>query len=92
MAFGIEIYGPNGNTLLSMSNRVPRFAQSGSFVMNGVSNTNVNVPNMANNDSWNVFIAANSFVGLSYRLNTGFFTATNGSAANVLVSYWVVRS
>lgn len=92
MAFGIEIYGPNGNTLLSMSSRVPRFAQSGSFIMNGVSNTNVNVPNMANNDSWDVFIVANSAISITYALNTGFFRATNGSVANVLVSYWVVRS
>lgn len=92
MAFGIEIYAPSGNTLLSMSSRVARFAQSGVFTLNSNTSTSINVPNMANNDSWDVFIVANSAVSITYTLNTGFFRATNRSVANVLVSYWVVRS
>jgi len=93
MAFGIEIYAPNGNTILSMSSRVPRFAQSGVFTLNTNTSTNIDVPGMANNDSWDVFLAANSgAIDIRYTLNTGFFRATNGSVANASVSYWVVRS
>lgn len=92
MAFGIEIYAPNGNTILSMSNRVPRFAQHGTFVLNSNTSNNINVPNMANNDSWDVFIVANGGVSITYALNTGFFRATNGSVVNTSVTYWVVRS
>ncbi len=94
MAFGIEVYGPSGNTLLSMSSRVPRFVQNGTFTLNSAANTTVNVPNMQNNDSWDVFLAANASASVDLRLalNTGFFSVRNASAENTLVAYWVVRS
>lgn len=93
MAFGLEIYAPNGNTILSMSSRVPRFVQNGVFTLNSNTSTNVNVPGMANNDSWDVFLVANSSsVDIRFTLNTGFFRATNGSVVNTSVDYWVVRS
>lgn len=94
MAFGIEVYGPNGNTLLSMSSRVTRFAQQGTFNIIKNSNTTVNVPGMVNNDSWGVFlISSNSpLFNFTYTLNTGFFRVENLSSANSTVLYWVVRS
>ena len=93
MAYGLEIYNSSGNTVLAYTSRVPRFVQSGTFTLNGSSNTNITVTNMANNDSWDVFLVANSHViDIRYSLNTGFFNAVNGSAIPALVEYWVVRS
>lgn len=93
MAYGLEIYNSSGNTVLAYTSRVPRFVQSGTFVSPAVSNTNVTVTNMANNDSWDVFLSANAgAIDIRYTLNTGFFTARNSSASGVTVEYWVVRS
>jgi hypothetical protein len=93
MTYGLEVYNSSGNTVLSYTSRVPRFVQSGTFVANATSNTDVTVTNMANNDSWDVFLAANSAsIDIRYTLNTGFFRATNGSVFAVTVQYWVVRS
>ncbi len=98
MAFGIEIYAPNGNTILSMSSRVPRFVQQGIFTLASGANTTTNVSNMANNDSWDVVLVGSGFGfgvetgGLTYTLNTGFFRTFNSLSSSQNVTYWVVRS
>jgi len=93
MTYGVEIYNTSGNTVLSYTSRVARFVQSGTFTINATSNTNVTVTNMTNNDSWDVFLVANGgFTDIRYTLNTGFFTARNGSAFAATVEYWVIRS
>ena len=93
MAYGLEVYNSSGNTVLAYTSRVPRFVQSGTFTSLKTSNTDITVTGMQNNDSWDVFLVANiALVDIRYKLNTGFFTATNGSVANTTVEYWVVRS
>lgn len=93
MAFGIEIYGPNGNTLLSMSNRVPRFVQQGTFNLNINQTVNTTVTGMANNDSWDVFLAAgNSGNSWNVALNTNLFSTRHLGGVNTVMSYWVTRS
>lgn len=93
MAFGIEIYAPNGNTIISISSRLPRFGQSGTFTLNANTSTNINVPGMQNNDSWDVFLTGNTTIEVRTTLNSGFFTAKNLSlSSNSSVNYWVVRS
>lgn len=93
MAFGIEIYGPNGNTLLSMSSRVSRFGQSGTFTLNAGASANITVAGMQDNDSWDVFLSANTLVFLTYKKFTGYFIANNpAGGANCSCDYVVVRS
>jgi hypothetical protein len=93
MAYGLEVYNSSGNTVLAYTSRVTRFVQNGTFLAPNTSNTNITVTGMLNNDSWDVFLAANSTaIDIRYTLNTGFFTATNLSAVSVTVEYWVLRS
>ncbi len=93
MAFGIEIYGPNGNTLLSMSSRVPRFVQQGTFNLNINGTVNTSVTGMANNDSWDVFaVAANAGSFFNVVLNTDLFTTRHQGGVNTAITYWVTRS
>lgn len=95
MAFGIEVYAPNGNTIISISSRVARFAQQGTFTSTANSTVTINVPNMQNNDSWDVFLTQNTggiYSGIKYSLNTGFFSVRNTSTTNTPLVYWVVRS
>lgn len=94
MAFGIEVYAPNGNTLISISSRLPRFVQNGTFLLNANTPLNINVPGMANNDSWDVFLTPNIELDqINLTLNTGFFTARRiSSSGNNTILYWVLRS
>jgi|APGre2960657404_1045060.scaffolds.fasta_scaffold132463_2 hypothetical protein len=96
MAYGVEVYRANGNTVLSYTSRVPRFVQSGTFVLRGANTTNTTVTGMANNDSWNVFLVPNTAsisLKMQVALFTDFFsTRMPSNSGNNLVSYWVLRS
>jgi hypothetical protein len=100
MAYGLEIYNASGNTVLSYTSRVTRFAQYGTVFSLKNSNTDVTAVGMENNDSWEVFLegAAGLFSVLGNEnllrltLNTGFFTISNLSNSNTTFNYWVLRT
>jgi hypothetical protein len=96
MAYGVEVYLVNGNTVLSYTSRVPRFVQSGTFTVSGANTTNTTVTGMANNDSWNVFASANNIgtgISVSVTKYTDFFSTRMPTNTGVkLISYWVTRS
>jgi len=96
MPYGVEVYNSSGNTVLAYTSRVPRFVQSGTFILSGANTTNTTVTGMINSDSWNVFLVPNTAaisLSMQVALFTDFFsTRMPSNSGNNLVSYWVLRS
>lgn len=97
--FGLEVYNASSQTLITLTDRLARFVQTGTIVTaTATESVTVSVPGMQNNDSWNVFIL--SWPGLvgaySYEItkNTGSFTLQRGNInyGTLEYVYWVARS
>ena len=99
MSYGLQVFASNGVEILNNNSRVTRAVSSGTTATINTGNTlNVSVTDFANDDSWQVFVAANSPPNsINVRLqnvtkHSGYFKITNNMGVNSSFDYIVVRS